>query len=70
MLETVDLHITSASRNLKYLPLSFYRQLKLTLIQILFDTVLYKTRKTHSIILKPSRIFGETLRHQKQVENT
>ena len=69
MLETVDLHITSASRNLKYLPLSFYRQLKLTLIQIL-DTVLYKTRKTHSIILKPSRIFGETLRHQKQVENT
>ena len=47
------------SENLKNLLLSFYRQLKLPLIQIL-DAVLYKTHKTHKINLRPSSMdFGE-----------
>ena len=35
------------SENLKYLPLTFYQQLKLPHIQIL-DALLNKTRKTHA----------------------
>ena len=48
MLEMVDLHLTVLSENLKYLRLSFYRQLKHPFIQIL-GALLYNTRKPHSI---------------------
>ena len=62
----INLHRKGLSENLKYLPLSFYRQLKFPYIHILV-VVLYKTRKPHSI--NTNRFLAKflTFKHRNQV---